>query len=195
MARFPTVALTLPSWIEALVPAPDHPLPKIEDRMRVAVDLARRNVEEGTGGPFGAAIFDLERHTLVAPGVNLVVGSGFSGAHAEMMAFAVAQQVLSSHDLGGEGVPPCELVTSVEPCAMCFGATPWSGVRQVVCGARDEDARAIGFDEGPKVEDWAAALESRGIRVIVDVLRADARTVLEDYARGGGPIYNARGGA
>ncbi len=77
---------------------------------------------------------------------------------------------------------------------MCFGATPWSGVRQVICGARDDDARAIGFDEGPKVDDWAGALESRGIHVVADILREDASQVLKDYAAKGGPIYNARGG-
>jgi hypothetical protein len=34
-----------------------------------------------------------------------------------------------------------------------FGAVPWSGVRRLACGARDEDASDIGFDEGPKMAD------------------------------------------
>lgn len=162
--------------------------------MRLVIELARRNVAEGTGGPFGAAVFDLDSHKLIAPGINLVVASGYSWAHAEMVAYTIAQQVLGNHDLGSKGMPRCELVTSVEPCAMCFGATPWSGVRQLICGARDDDARAIGFDEGPKVDDWAAALESRGIKVVADNLREEASQVLKDYAAQGGPIYNARGG-
>jgi len=33
------------------------------------------------------------------------------------------------------------------------GKSTRSGVQQPVCGARDEDARAIGFDEGPKLTD------------------------------------------
>ena len=41
-----------------------------------------------------------------------------------------------------------EMVASTQPCAMCLGATPWSGIRRLVCGARDEDAEEIGFDEG-----------------------------------------------
>ena len=80
--------------------------------------------------------------------MNLVVPSGCSVAHAEMVAIMIAQQVVGDFDLGGEGKPVCELVASTEPCAMCFGAKPWSGVRSLLCEARDEDARSVGFDEG-----------------------------------------------
>lgn len=31
--------------------------PSVEDRMRLVIELARRNVRSGTGGPFGAAVF------------------------------------------------------------------------------------------------------------------------------------------
>ena len=77
-------------------------------------------------------------------------------------------------------------------CAL--GATLWSGVTRLVCGARAEDAEAIGFDEGPKLPDWAAQLEARGIEVIRDVERGYAAAVLQEYAAGGGPVYNGRGG-
>jgi tRNA(Arg) A34 adenosine deaminase TadA len=99
----------------------------------------------------------------------------------------LAQQAMGTHDLAA--MRPCELVTSTEPCAMCMGAIPWSGIRQVVCGARDEDARKIGFDEGIKPPGWAAAFESRNIRVIRDVLRLQAAEVLNEYAATGGKIY------
>ena len=78
---------------------------------------------------------------------------------------------------------------------MCFGATPWSGVRRLVCGAREEDARRIGFDKGPKMPDWVASLEQRGISVARDVCRDEAAAVLRYYAEKGGTIYNARQGA
>jgi predicted metal-dependent phosphoesterase TrpH len=62
-----------------------------------------------------------------------------------------------------------------------------------VCGARDEDARRIGFDEGDKPTNWIANLERRGIEVVRDVARAEATSVLEDYAKSGGMIYNGGG--
>ncbi|HEX5912035.1 MAG TPA: nucleoside deaminase [Rubrobacter sp.] len=191
---FPQVTLGLPGWVEELLPDPERTYPTEEDRMRLVVELSRLNVERGTGGPFGAAIFERETGRLLAPGMNLVVPSSCSVAHAEMVAIMIAQQVVGDFDLGSEGKPAYELYASTEPCAMCFGATPWSGVRGLLCGARDEDARAVGFDEGAKLPDWITALEERGISVKRDVLREDAARVLRDYANSGGEIYNARQG-
>ena len=191
---FPQVILELPGWVEELIPDPDREYPTEEDRMRLVVELSRLNVERGTGGPFGAAIFEQETGRLLAPGMNLVVPLSCSVAHAEMVAIMVAQRIVGNFDLGGEGKPAYDLFASTEPCAMCFGATPWSGVSRLVCGARDEDARTVGFDEGAKLPDWPAALEERGISVKKDVLRKEAAAVLRHYAESGGEIYNARQG-
>ncbi len=191
--RFPAIELRLPGWIEEFI-LPDVVYPTPEDRMRLAVELSRENVRRGTGGPFGAAIFERDSGRLIAPGVNLVVTEGCSAFHAEMVAIMVSQQSTGSFDLGAPGMPACELVASTEPCAMCLGATPWSGVRGLLCGARDEDAGAIGFDEGPKPPHWPRRLEERGITVIQDVLREEAVAVLREYAETGGEIYNSRQG-
>lgn len=192
---FLEVAVSLPGWVEEALPDPERTYPTEEDRMRLVVELSQLNVDHGTGGPFGAGVFDLSTGRLVAPGVNLVASFNLSFAHAEMVALMVAQRVVGHYDLGGEGMPARELVASTEPCSMCLGATPWSGVRRLVCGAREEDARAIGFDEGPKMADWVAALERRGISVVRDVCRTEAAAVLRHYAESGGAIYNARQGA
>jgi len=192
--RFPEVTLRLPDWVEDVLADSDRVCASAEERMRLAIQLARANVDHGAGGPFGTAIFDRETGELLAPGVNLVVASGCSVAHAEMVAIMIAQQLIGDFDLGGEGQPPHELITSVEPCAMCLGAISWSGVRHLVCGAHDENARAIGFDEGPKPPDWAGELERRGISVTRDVCGEEAVEVLRRYVESGGEIYNARGG-
>ena len=75
---------------------------------------------------------------------------------------------------------------------MCLGAIPWSGIRRLICGAPGRDACDIGFDEGVKVPDWTDTLESRGITVLQDVLRKEARDVLIKYKESGGLIYNGR---
>ena len=85
-----------------------------------------------------------------------------------------------------------ELVTSTEPCGMCLGALTWSGIQHLVCGARDEDARSIGFDEGPKPENWILELKNRGISVIRDLYREKAKEVLSLYKESGGIIYNGQ---
>jgi tRNA(Arg) A34 adenosine deaminase TadA len=184
----------LPQWAEQELASEPRDWPTVEQRMGWVIQMARRNVEQGTGGPFAAGIFERENGRLVACGVNQVMAQCSSAAHAEMLALALAQQRLGLYDLGGAGMPAYELVSSVEPCAMCLGAIPWSGVRYLVCGARDEDARAVGFDEGDKPAHWVEALERRGISVMCDVLREEAYTVLRQYQQSGGVIYNGGGG-
>lgn len=161
-----------------------------EEKMRFVLGLARRNVEEETGGPFAAAVFEVESGRLVAAGVNVVLESCCSSAHAEIVALSLAQKSAGTHDLGAEGLPKMLLVSSAEPCAMCLGAIPWSGVKLLICGARDEDVRSVGFDEGAKPGNWPQDLAARGIEVIRDVCREDATAVLWDYRERGGEIYN-----
>jgi len=184
------IVLRLPQWLGTLVAQGDLTLASTESRMRFAIELARQNVERRTGGPFGAAVFEAASGQVVGVGVNLVEASSCSMAHAEMIAIALAQQAVGRYDLSAAD-DVYELATSTEPCAMCLGAIPWSGLRRVICGAHGEDAAAIGFDEGAKPADWVGELRRRGIEVIRDVLRDEAQAVLQQYAKAGGLIYNA----
>ena len=99
---FPRATVSLPGWVEDLLSDPGREYPTEEDRMRLVVELSRSNVAHGTGGPFGAGIFDLSTNRLVAPGVNLVATANLSAAHVEMVAIMIAQQVIGHFDLGGE---------------------------------------------------------------------------------------------
>jgi len=184
------MVLSLPVWVQSLLEGSAEIFPSVEDRMRFVIELARLNVERKSGGPFGAAVFEREGGRLIAVGVNQVESLNCSIAHAEMLAIALAQKAVGTYDMGREQGAAFELVTSTEPCVMCLGAVCWSGIKRVVCGARDADARRIGFDEGPKPKDWASALESRGISVVQDILRKEAAAVLTEYREQGGLIYN-----
>jgi tRNA(Arg) A34 adenosine deaminase TadA len=189
--KLPKVVLQLPDWIEDVLSDSAHIYQTVEKQMRLIIKLAQLNIEYETGGPFGAGIFELKSGRLISVGVNLVESSDCSISHAEIIAIAVAQRVIGSYDLSGKKDAAYQLVTSTEPCAMCLGAIPWSGVRSVVCGARDEDAWSIGFDEGHKPSDWIKSLESHRVSVVRDVLREEARAVLLEYKKQGGLIYNA----
>ncbi|HET8898039.1 MAG TPA: nucleoside deaminase, partial [Rhodanobacteraceae bacterium] len=61
-----------------------------ESRIALAIELSRQNVLHGTGGPFGAVVFD-DAGRVVAAGVNRVMPQHCSVAHAEMMAYMAAQ--------------------------------------------------------------------------------------------------------
>jgi tRNA(Arg) A34 adenosine deaminase TadA len=187
--NLPEIHIRFPDWIGDFLEKSPVRFPKKEDRMRFVISLSRKNIENNTGGPFAAAVFD-ESGILIAPGLNLVVSSNCSIFHAEIVAIAFAQKVLGRYDISNCGMYTYELCTTTEPCAMCLGALHWSGARRLVCGARDADARSVGFDEGPKLPDWISPFKQRGISVECDVLRQEAAAVLNDYAAQGGPIYN-----
>ncbi|MEO1004301.1 MAG: nucleoside deaminase [Cyanobacteria bacterium J06638_38] len=187
-----TIAFSLPPWIQEFTREIDY-IKDIEERTKFVIEASRRNVLEKTGGPFAAAIFELESGKLVSLGVNLVTNQGLSILHGEIVAIAVAQAKLSTYDLGNQNLVQHELVTSTEPCAMCLGAIPWSGVTRVITSATDYDARQIGFDEGAKIADWTGALQDRGIEVLTEINRDRAQEVLDLYAQSSGEIYNSRG--
>jgi tRNA(Arg) A34 adenosine deaminase TadA len=186
------LVLDLPDWIGSFLEKAPSVFDNIEAKMRFAIALSEMNVKNETGGPFGAGVFEQDSGKLIAAGVNVVIETNCSLAHAEMVCIGLAQQKLKTFDLGAVGMPSCELVTSTEPCAMCLGAIPWSGIRRVIFGARGRDACEIGFDEGDKVPDWADTFESRGITILRDVLRNEAREVLIKYKESDGLIYNGR---
>ena len=193
--------------------------------MSLAIELSNRNILEGTGGPFGCAIF--ERHynndsssstnkgsycKLVSIGMNRVVPLNNCTLHGEMVAIQLAQQKIGSFTLmvdKEEGIctkvgddsgdskeeklkkkkRQFELFTSCEPCTMCLGATLWSGVSRIVCGATKDDAQSIGFDEGPVYTSSYTHLEGCGVAVTKNVLREKAADVLRRYGSSG-LIYN-----
>ena len=179
--------LALPSWVAAFLDDWAPPLDGEAACMELAVALSAENVVRGTGGPFGAVVSDTRTGRLLGVGVNVVTASGISLAHAEMVALSLAQKAIGGWNLGDSSAL---LTTSCEPCAMCYGALPWSGVKHVAWGARREDAEACGFDEGDKPADWREALEARGIATQSDVMRVEAAAVLQKYARSNGTIYH-----
>lgn len=188
----PAIAFALPEWVVSALPKPSHRFTSDEEKMGLAIALSRWNVDHATGGPFGAAIFEATTGQLVAPGVNLVQQLGWAGAHAEMVAIAIAQKRVGTFDLGDQPGLVYELFSSTEPCSMCMGCVTWSGIRRLVCGASDQDARAIGFDEGVKADDWVEQFRLRGIEVQRDVCKEQAAVVLSSYKDRGGLIYNGR---
>lgn len=181
------LTITVPSWVDDLVKNHSSGFATLEDQLRLTIELSRVNVQHG-GGPFGAAVF--AGGLLVTAGVNCVLSSGLSIAHAEIVALMRAQKVLGANH--GQPQGPYTLVSSAEPCCQCFGALIWSGVDQLVYGANRADVEAIGFDEGPKPERWTEVLRSKGIAVVEELCRAEACKPLELYALRGGPIYGLR---
>lgn len=186
------IHLTLPAWVHDAVDTL-RGYPDDEAKVGVAIDLSRRNIEARSGGPFGAAVFD-PADRIIAVGVNRVLPHACSVAHAEMMAYMLAQQrtqrVRLNRDAADAPIGPITLATSSQPCCQCYGATVWAGIDRLLIGARSEDVEELTeFDEGPLPQDWIGELQRRGILVTRDVQRDAAREVLRQYGASGGERY------
>ena len=186
------VHLTLPAWVHDAVDTACA-YASDADKVALAIALSRQNVEAETGGPFGAAVFGPDDR-IIAIGVNRVVPHACSVAHAEMMAYMLAQgrtqRLRLNRDADDNPIGPITLATSSQPCCQCYGATVWAGVDRLLIGARAEDVMALTeFDEGPLPADWVGELNKRDIEVVRDIERDAACAVLRAYGELGGQRY------
>lgn len=178
--------LSMPEWVFPFLEQ-KMILDSSEKRMDFLARIAEENIRKRTGGPFSAAVFDMKKGDLISIGLNQVTSETTSVAHAEIMALLFAQKKVNHFRLDrGE----YELVSLAQPCAMCYGALFWSGIRRLVYGARKEDVeKYAGFDEGPLPDNWIVQLNKRGIEVISDVGRDMAIRILKQYGQEGGLLY------
>ena len=192
-----SITLTLPKWASSFITQyAEKKYPSDQAKTGLAIELSRLNVLHKTGGPFGSAVFNSKTHELFAVGVNRVVPENTSVAHGEIMALLMAQKKLKTWSLGLQPDTSFTLATNAQPCAMCFGALIWSGIEEILIGARGEDVESIiGFDEGPLHPNWIAEAEKRGMTIKRDIKRKEACTVLKLYVEKEGKVYNPEGKA
>ncbi len=82
--------------------------------------------------PFGALLCDLDGN-IVLEVENSVTELGDDTCHAEQNLMSAASRKFSREERS-----KLVMVTSTEPCAMCAGATFWTGIRAVVYGLREK---------------------------------------------------------
>lgn len=109
------------------------------DIMKLGIEEARKTMNEGFGGPFGAVIVDSNNNTI-AVASNTVLKDNDPTAHAEINAIRKACKKLNTHDLTGY-----KIYATGYPCPMCLSAIIWSNIKEVYYGTDLNDAEKIGF--------------------------------------------------
>ena len=141
--------------------------------MREAIELSRKNVRAGMGGPFGALV--VRGDEVVGRGTNLVTATNDPTAHAEVVAIREACRKLGSFQL-----TECDIYTTCEPCPMCLGAIYWARPRAVYFANTQDDAAAIGFDDSFIYKEFHLPHGKRRIPMI-QVMRDDALIAFQEW--------------
>jgi tRNA(adenine34) deaminase len=138
--------------------------------MKAALDHARQAGEAGDV-PVGAVLLD-ESGAIVAADHNRREALNDPTAHAEMLVLSSRAREIESWRLVGH-----TLVVTLEPCAMCAGASVLSRLDRIVFGAPDLKAGAV----------WSLynipqdrRLNHR-VDVVDGILEDDCASLLKDY--------------
>jgi guanine deaminase len=118
-------------------------VPDTERYIRMAVDLARENVERGER-PFGSVI--VKDGVAVATGVNRVAATTDPTSHAEIEAIRAAARALKSERLDG-----CVVYASGHPCPMCLSAMYLAGISRGFYAHSIEDGAPFGLAASGKI--------------------------------------------
>jgi tRNA(Arg) A34 adenosine deaminase TadA len=143
--------------------------------MKRAIELARRAIRNGDGGPFGAVV--VREGEIVGEGWNQVIRTNDPTAHGEIVAIRDACSRLGTFALEG-----CEIHTTGQPCPMCLGAIQWARIGRILYGFRVEDAAEIGFDDHEFFRQMTLPPEERMIPA-QELCRAEALETAREYAR------------
>ncbi len=141
--------------------------------MQRAIELARSNITNLKGGPFGAVI--VKDNKIIGEGCNLVVAENDPTAHAEIVAIREACKYLSSFQLDG-----CEIYTSCEPCPMCLGAIYWARPEKIFYAATREHAELANFDDSFIYKEVSLPLNQRKIPS-VQLMKNEAGEVFKEW--------------
>jgi tRNA(Arg) A34 adenosine deaminase TadA len=138
--------------------------------MQLALDAARAAAAAGEV-PVGAVVVDAAGRVLAVAG-NRVEADADASAHAELLALRAA-----SRARGVPRLPDCDLVVTLEPCAMCAAAAAAFRVRRLVFGAYDP--KGGGVEHGARLFDAPGCLHRP--EVVGGVREVEAAALLRGF--------------
>mgnify|MGYP004492859443 CR=1 FL=1 len=151
--------------------------------LRLAMEQARKTMNENIGGPFGAAVIAANGEILAVTS-NSVLRDNDPTAHAEVNAIRAACKKVGSYDLSG-----CVLYTTAYPCPMCLSAIIWANIKKVYFGCRPEDAEHIGFRDDFMYRFIEDKCKDKSVLDIAELDRDDCLKLFEEYSKKNKTIY------
>lgn len=150
--------------------------------MKLAIERAKKTVNENIGGPFGACI--VKDGEVIAVASNNVLQSHDPTGHAEVNAIRKAGEVLGTHNLKG-----CVMYATGYPCPMCLGAMIWANIDTLYYGCTPADAEKIGFRDD-FIYRYIKTGEKEGMTFNIEELdREECLKLFEEYKENNKEIY------
>lgn len=140
-----------------------------------AIELSRKNMQAGVGGPFGAVIVKDGR--IIGEGWNKVTSSNDPTAHAEVVAIRNACETEKNFSLDG-----AEIYTSCEPCPMCLSAIYWARINKIYYANTRKDAAAIDFDDDFLYQEIPKEISERKVPMI-QCAHSEAFEVFQEWQK------------
>jgi len=137
--------------------------------MHTALNLARKAFDEDEV-PVGAVI--VYKDQIIARAHNQIKTLKDPTAHAEMIAITQASAYLENERLN-----ECDLYVTIEPCAMCVGASMLARLRTLVYGANELKTGAC----GSQIDLAASGLFNHKIEIISGILEPECRTIIQEF--------------
>ena len=141
--------------------------------MDKAIAIAEKALATGDV-PVGAMVLNSDGE-LIGSGANEREVNNDPTAHAEIVAIRNAASYLQNSRLDG-----CTLIVTLEPCAMCAGAIAQARISNLIFGAWDEKAGAVGSV-------WDVIRDPRTlnkINVTAGIREAECAKLLTDFFEG-----------
>ena len=129
------------------------------DYLGLAIQLARKNVEERRGRPFGAVL--VKDGAIVATGVNDIGATFDPSAHAEMQAIRTATSAQRSPRLDGH-----VMYASGNPCPMCLALMHMIGIGEVYFAYSNDDGEPFDLSTKRIYAEMAKPLAEQSIRIV-----------------------------
>ncbi|HLX28385.1 MAG TPA: nucleoside deaminase [Casimicrobiaceae bacterium] len=144
--------------------------------LALAIRLARENVLERGGRPFGAVL--VRDDEVLATGVNEILATHDPSAHAEMQAIRAAATKLKTPRL-----ERCVMYASGHPCPMCLSAMHMTGIGEVYYAYSNEDGEKYGLSTARIYAEMAKPASQQSIRIEHVPLRDDGEHPFDCWQR------------
>ena len=150
---------------------------KFESWMREALHEARVGLESGEP-PFGCVIVDPSGE-IVVRNHDRVIQHGDMSSHAETLAVREAIGSVETQNL-----IDYQLISTIEPCAMCFTTAWLNQISRIVFGATMEDVYHITQQKQREMTITASEMNHRSgntIELVGGVLANDCKNIFKSY--------------